>query len=243
VKGLKLDFVALNLVGFTFYSIYTSEGYFGNFGNEYGLGQVTIQDLLFAYHALAIVIITCIQCLIYPWGESNVSIPTRILVVTYVITAILFYFLTQQSNVIASTSEFNWWLFLGYLKLSISTIKYTPQVYWNYLRKCTVGWSIFNIICDFTGGFFSVAQTVVDTYNGGGGDFNLVKFLLGNISIFFDIIFMIQHYYLYTENNAKEERENLRSMLSEDMENANRSLEDKPTGVKPNVKGILPGGR
>jgi len=54
---------------------------------------------------------------------------------------------------------------------------------------------------------------------------------------------MIQHYYLYTENNAKEERENLRSMLSEDMENANRSLEDKPTGVKPNVKGILPGGR
>lgn len=35
----------------------------------------------------------------------------------------------------------------------------------NYQRKSTVGWSIGNILCDFTGGVFSVLQMVLDAYN------------------------------------------------------------------------------
>ena len=47
---------------------------------------------------------------------------------------------------------------LGYSKLAISFIKYTPAVYWNYKRKSTKGWSIFNIISDMIGGVLSLAS-------------------------------------------------------------------------------------
>lgn len=38
-----------------------------------------------------------------------------------------------------------------------------PQVYLNWARKSTVGWSIVNILLDLTGGIFSIAQEIVDT--------------------------------------------------------------------------------
>jgi len=71
-------------------------------------------------------------------------------------SAIGVYILTVNFNVIPTSKLFNWVLYLGYVKIYISVIKYIPQVYMNYIRKSTIGWSIFNIILDFTGGFFSV---------------------------------------------------------------------------------------
>ena len=71
-------------------------------------------------------------------------------------------------------------------------------------------------MCDFTGGSFSILQQGVDTiYNGktkgnwsffcsGTDSFNLVKFMLGVISIVFDLTFMFQHFYLYPDNDEKE---------------------------------------
>ena len=47
---------------------------------------------------------------------------------------------------------------MGYFKLAISNLKYLPQLYWNYVRKSTKGWSIFNIILDLTGGLLSFGQ-------------------------------------------------------------------------------------
>ena len=65
-----------------------------------------------------------------------------------------------------------------------------PQVYLNYKRKSTVGWSLENILLDFTGGMFSMVQQFIDTANIVGEEFNIVKFLLGLISVCFDLIFM-----------------------------------------------------
>jgi cystinosin len=45
---------------------------------------------------------------------------------------------------------------MGYYKLMGSLFKYIPQLLWNRKRKSTVGWSIFNVFMDLTGGFFSV---------------------------------------------------------------------------------------
>jgi len=72
-----------------------------------------------------------------------------------------------------------------------------PQVYVNYRRKSTVGWSISQILLDFAGGIMSILQLVIDAslqadWSGISG--NPVKFGLGNISILFDVIFMTQHY-------------------------------------------------
>jgi hypothetical protein len=67
---------------------------------------------------------------------------------------------------------------------------------------------MLNVMLDFTGGGLSIVQQVIDMiYNGytegnwsffGDGDgFNIVKFLLGVMSVFFDTIFLTQHFILY----------------------------------------------
>ena len=55
---------------------------------------------------------------------------------------------------------------LGYWKLVITLIKYTPPAYWNFKRKSTKGWSIFNIILDLTGGLFSFGQMAAEALYG-----------------------------------------------------------------------------
>lgn len=37
----------------------------------------------------------------------------------------------------------------------------------NYKRKSTVGWSIGNVLLDFTGGFLSIVQMFLQSYNNG----------------------------------------------------------------------------
>ena len=55
--------------------------------------------------------------------------------------------------------------YCSYVKLFITIIKYIPQAYYNFRRKSTFGWSIGNILLDFTGGFLSIGQMFVDAYN------------------------------------------------------------------------------
>jgi len=85
----------------------------------------------------------------------------------------------------------------GYIKLVVTVIKYIPQVYINYKLKSTVGWAIGQIVLDFAGGILSISQLFIDAslqadWSGITG--NPVKFGLGNISMLFDVIFMVQHY-------------------------------------------------
>ena len=37
----------------------------------------------------------------------------------------------------------------------------------NYRRKSTVGWSIGNVVLDFTGGTLSILQMLLQSYNNG----------------------------------------------------------------------------
>lgn len=37
----------------------------------------------------------------------------------------------------------------------------------NYKRQSTEGWSIGNVLLDFTGGFFSILQMILQSYNNG----------------------------------------------------------------------------
>jgi cystinosin len=95
---------------------------------------------------------------------------------------------------------------VSYVKLFITLVKYMPQVITNYRNHSTWGWSIWQILLDFVGGILSIAQLLIDSYLQGdwsGITGNPVKLALGNASIFFDIIFMIQHYCLYRGNKGK----------------------------------------
>lgn len=82
-----------------------------------------------------------------------------------------------------------------------------PQVLTNYRNGSTEGWSIAQILLDFAGGLLSIAQLGIDSYlqnDWSGITGNPVKLALGNISMFFDVIFIVQHYYLYRGQASKE---------------------------------------
>lgn len=87
-------------------------------------------------------------------------------------------------------------------------MKYIPQVWANYKRQSTIGWSIVQILMDFVGGILSIAQLVIDSslqsdWSGITG--NPVKLGLGQTAIAFDIMFMLQHYVFYRGARKVEE--------------------------------------
>ncbi|GAB6031655.1 hypothetical protein CHUAL_009413 [Chamberlinius hualienensis] len=204
VVGLNLDFVSLNILGFSCYSIYNLGLYYiKEIQIEYleqhphGLLPAQKQDIAFALIALASTIITGIQALVYERGGQRVSKPAVGIIGLSLVFLLTISLPLALANII---SWLDYLYFFSYVKLAITLIKYIPQAWFNYRRKSTKGWSIGNILLDFTGGTFSMLQMIIDAFNYNDwsslfGDFT--KFALGVISILFDIIFMIQHYALY----------------------------------------------
>ncbi|KAG0252405.1 hypothetical protein BG011_007001 [Mortierella polycephala] len=204
VQGLSLDFIFLNVLGFLCYSIFNLAFYYSpEIQEEYRKrndGQdnlVRANDVFFAVHALVLSSFTLLQTLIYKRDEGQkVSSPTKVLISITVLGAGVVF-----ASAISGRSQ---WIdllyYLSYIKLGISFVKYCPQVYLNYASQSTVGWSIHNILLDFTGGALSIGQLVLDAYISGdwsGISGDPVKFGLGFLSIAFDLVFMTQHYILY----------------------------------------------
>uniref|UniRef100_A0AC34GUR7 Cystinosin n=1 Tax=Panagrolaimus sp. ES5 TaxID=591445 RepID=A0AC34GUR7_9BILA len=86
---------------------------------------------------------------------------------------------------------------LSYVKMAVTLSKYFPQVILNIRRKSTVGWSIGNVVLDFTGGSMDITQMVLQASNTDDWSGFYVKFGLGLVSMIFDIVFLIQHYCIY----------------------------------------------
>ena len=75
---MNFDFVAMNLTGFLFYSIYNTYGYFVNTDQT---GQVDLNDVFFAYHALIATLICVSQAFVFPHGSNKIHTPTILLLV------------------------------------------------------------------------------------------------------------------------------------------------------------------
>lgn len=108
---------------------------------------------------------------------------------------------------------------IQYVKLILTVWKYIPQVFANFKRQSTIGWSITQQLLDFSGGILSLLQLLIDSslqadWSGLTG--NPVKFGLANISLVADIIFMTQHYLLYGPVEEKGEREHRESSANQD---------------------------
>lgn len=92
----------------------------------------------------------------------------------------------------------------------VTVVKFTPQVVANYRNRSTKGWSIGQILLDMAGGVLSVGQLGIDAWiqhDWAGITGNPVKFALGNVSMFYDAIFMWQHYVLYNNHGSDAEAE------------------------------------
>ncbi|KAE8622015.1 hypothetical protein XENTR_v10005062 [Xenopus tropicalis] len=203
VVGLSFDFLALNLTGHIAYGVfnlglfwipYVKEQFLELYPN--GVFPVEANDVFFSLHAVLLTAITIIQCCIYERGSQTVSKGA----IGFLVIAWLF---ALTVLFVAVAGKITWLLFLfcfSYIKLAITLIKYFPQAYMNFRRKSTEGWSIGNVLLDFTGGSFSIVQMFIQSYN--NDEWNLIfgdptKFGLGVFSIGFDIVFIIQHYCLY----------------------------------------------
>ncbi|XP_017046451.1 cystinosin homolog [Drosophila ficusphila] len=226
VEGLNFDFLALNIVGFTLYSMFNCGLYFiQDLQDEYevryplGVNPVMLNDVVFSLHAMFATVITILQCFFYQRAQQRVSF------IAYGILGI-FAVVVIVSAGLAGGSVIHWLDFLyycSYVKLTITIIKYVPQALMNYRRKSTSGWSIGNILLDFTGGTLSMLQMILNAHNYDDwvsifGD--PTKFGLGLFSVLFDVFFMLQHYVFY-----RHPRESSSSDLTTVTEAQNRSNE------------------
>jgi LCT (Lysosomal Cystine Transporter) family transporter len=211
VIGLNFDFLSLNIVGFVLYSLFNC-GLFWikEIEDEYmrrfptGLNPVQVNDIVFALHAVLATAVTISQCFFYERGNQRVSWTVRGILTVFAVFVLI-------SLILAWTDVIKWLDFLtycSYVKLTITLIKYVPQAYMNYRRKSTEGWSIGNILLDFTGGILSMLQMILNAYN--YNDWESIfgdptKFGLGLFSVVFDILFIIQHYWLYRHRKVYSE--------------------------------------
>lgn len=62
MEGFNLDYLVFNISGYTFYTAYSSIGYFTDVD---GAGTVVIADLIFVYHSMLMIAIQVVQCFIY----------------------------------------------------------------------------------------------------------------------------------------------------------------------------------
>lgn len=221
VVGQSFDYVFMNVLGFLSYSIYNFSFYaIDSVKEEYRArfhdnNDVEANDVAFAIYSFFCCVINTYQIFIYDRGPQKIN---KIVIGVLLTAATLFAIWGLLLFAVKSDHFFNTldWLYgLSTIKLAVTLIKYIPQVYLNFRRKLTVGWNIWNVLLDFTGGTLSVAQVLIDsstTNNWSAITGNLAKFLLGSMSMIYDTIFMIQHYILYRANN-----EALRAAEAEDL--------------------------
>ncbi|KAJ2787354.1 hypothetical protein GGI15_000779 [Coemansia interrupta] len=209
VEGLSIDFLVYNVYGFACYAVFNTSFYFSQtISDEYArrhnghANLVRFNDLFFSYHALFLSLVTLAQSFVYKRSRSQSASSV----------ARIFFFATALGLLFVSSvsSAYTLVYCLSFVKLACSLVKYVPQVWLNYRRQSTSGWSIHNIILDFAGGTLSFAQLLLDAVRmGGAGEVagNPVKLGLGLASIMFDLVFMTQHYVLYMDRHKPKDVE------------------------------------
>ncbi|KAH8672797.1 PQ loop repeat-domain-containing protein [Tricladium varicosporioides] len=245
-SGTTIDFPSINTIGFLAYFTYTTAFlYSPEIRQQYAqrnhghVATVQFNDFAFAGHALVISTITLSQFFLPIWGfekrgrrDPGARISRGIMGVivgSFVGVATVAIIVIARHDEDARTG----WAWIdvmyatSYVKLFITLVKYMPQVLINYRNRSTKGWSIAQILLDFVGGVLSVLQLAIDSYEEGdwsGITGNPVKLALGNVSIFFDIIFIIQHYCLYNKPKDKELEEREEDALLSDSMSEQRTM-------------------
>ncbi|KAG0625405.1 hypothetical protein M758_2G052300 [Ceratodon purpureus] len=207
VVGLHFDFVVFNLTKHSSYLIYNAVLYFSpvvqrQYHEKYGFDEmipVAPSDVAFSTHATLLTSVMALQLFFYERGSQKLSSACKI------ISSLVW---TEAIIILVVSWFHNDWLSMiqnfNNIQLFMTTIKYIPQVYLNYSRKSTIGWSISNILLDLTGGtanFLQMLTQSIDQNSFVNFSGNVGKVGLSLMSILFDIVFTIQHFCLYTDHS------------------------------------------
>ncbi|KAI1337485.1 cystinosin [Xylariaceae sp. FL0016] len=218
--GTTVDFPFVNILGFIAYLVYTSAMSFSPVIREqYALRHnghtptVATNDVAFAAHAVLLTTILNTQYFVPSlWGFDRTTAgtkPSRLMKGVFAgcilaVAIIIFVVVSRSPDANPATA---WaWLdvvyIISYVKVVVTLVKYAPQLFVNWRNRSTKGWSISQILLDFSGGVLSLAQLGIDSYlqhDWSGVTGNPVKFALGNVSMLYDIGFMVQHFVLYRD--------------------------------------------
>ncbi|KAF2604017.1 hypothetical protein F2Q70_00027397 [Brassica cretica] len=186
VVGLNFDFLLLNLTKHSSYMIYNvclyfspiiQKQYFDTYGDQEMI-PVAANDVAFSIHAVVLTALTLFQIFIYERGQQKVSrFATGLVILVWGFAAICFFIALPTHSWLWLITIFN------SIQVAMTCVKYIPQAKMNFTRKSTVGQSIDQ-------------NSWVNFYG------NIGKTLLSLISIFFDVLFMFQHYVLYPEKKS-----------------------------------------
>ncbi|XP_054802178.1 cystinosin homolog [Prosopis cineraria] len=203
VVGLNFDFALLNLTKHSSYLIYNACVYFSSavqkqYFEEYGSGEmipVAANDVAFSAHAVVLTALTLFQIVIYERGTQKISkLAIGIVSAVWLSAAICSFIALPAHSWLWLVSLFNT------IQICMTIIKYVPQATMNFMRKSTDGFSIGNILLDFSGGISNYGQMVVQSIDQGSWvNFygNVGKLMLSLVSVSFDIFFICQHYVFY----------------------------------------------
>lgn len=249
-QGLTFDFPLLNVFGFTCYTISTAVFLYSpvvrkQYAERHPVSPeptVRFNDLAFGAHAWVLCLITFSQFWPHLWSwkpamgvrrhANKVTLGLLWGSILGILVTILIVLIDGHGS---ATGGRGWaWIdviySMTYVKLLLTVFKYVPQVLSNFRRKSTMGWSVWQVLLDTSGGVLSLAQLVIDSalqadWSGLTG--NPVKFGLANISLLFDIIFLVQHFVLY---GPVEERLNVHE----------RDMVDPAQGLREEREPLLP---
>jgi cystinosin len=118
----------------------------------------------------------------------------------------------------------------GFVKMSITLVKYTPQVYLNWKRKSTEGFSLPGVLLDISGGVLSFLQMFLMSFHSGKWDQfeggNIPKFGLSVLTIVFDTLFVVQEY-MYKPRPGKQHANGYVGLEEEPINNSAYPLDGK----------------
>ncbi|KAL7100554.1 hypothetical protein ACP275_08G004700 [Erythranthe tilingii] len=166
--------------------------------NKYDSNQmlpVAPNDLAFSIHAVLLSGFTLFQIGIYDRGSQK-FLKTSICLVSIAMLA-------AAICVLIAIPKHSWfWLVSCFntIQVIMTVTMYFPQALLNFKRKTTSGFSVGNILLDFLGGITNAIQMVMQSIDQNSLENlfgNIGKTLLALVTIFFDIVLLIQHYLLY----------------------------------------------
>ncbi|KAI3474952.1 hypothetical protein Pfo_030263 [Paulownia fortunei] len=203
VVGFNFDFALANLTKQLAYLIYNASLFFSStvqkqYHKKFGYDEmlpVAPSDLAFSIHAVVLSAFTLFQIAIYDRGSQRFS-------KTYICIVFLSCLAAAVCVFVAIPRHSWFWLVSCFntIQVVMTFIKYIPQAIFNFHRKSTSGFSIGNILLDFLGGVannIQMAAQSIDQHSWENWYGNLGKTMLALVTIFFDILFMVQHYVLY----------------------------------------------
>ncbi|CAK8533171.1 unnamed protein product [Lathyrus sativus] len=208
VVGLNFNYLLLNNTKQTLYLIYNASVYFSStvqfqYHKQYGFDQmipVAANDVAFSVHAVLITTVMLFQVVKYERGDQSISkITMAIITMVWVTVGVCSFIAFPLKSWLWLISIFNT------IQVLLASIKYIPQAVMNFMLKSTDGFCIGNVFLDFIGGMSNFAQMVTQSIdqNSWVNFFgNLGKVLLSLVTLFFDILFMCQHYVFYPSNKT-----------------------------------------